>query len=307
MKCFQAGLFLSISVFLHGTSSNAAALNDEWASLPEGVLTNHSLTRLVGTNLIDYSPLMSELRSKQWNVAKFPAVTNLVRFQVFQYSFPSRTNSLVIRNPRIVFRRTENVRSLYGSNSDVLRSLASSSLGDAISLGQFLTLDPSMKSAYRPETVGEYVVIENLPQTMPPQHEYVAFAWPKGNLVMTRKDGTRVTFQTFDYGIPFTNSIDGMLVRQVTSSGFRDVQLPTRKAKLEAEAEKARAADQRLLKFQMEQAEKGFSQFQYEIAVRYLDGKGVEKNRSKGIDLLQRASKDGHAKAASLLQKLETE
>ena len=69
-------------------------------------------------------------------------------------------------------------------------------------------------------------------------------------------------------------------------------------------AKKAAETDQRVLKFQQQKAAEGYGDFQYELALRYLNGKGVETNRALAIRWLRNACTNGEAAASNVLSKL---
>ena len=79
------------------------------------------------------------------------------------------------------------------------------------------------------------------------------------------------------------------------------------------QSEKLRAAERakreatlvRVIKFQHEQAEKGFGSFQYELARRYLKGDGVETNQPIAIQWLESACTNGLTEASNLLAKIK--
>jgi len=59
--------------------------------------------------------------------------------------------------------------------------------------------------------------------------------------------------------------------------------------------------DRKVFEFHKKRAEGGSANSQYEVGSRYLTGKGVEKDRAKSIQWLEKASKQGHKKAAQKL------
>ena len=63
--------------------------------------------------------------------------------------------------------------------------------------------------------------------------------------------------------------------------------------------------DRKVFEFHKKRAEGGSANSQYEVGSRYLTGKGVEKDRAKSIQWLEKASKQGHKKAAQKLSFLK--
>lgn len=73
-------------------------------------------------------------------------------------------------------------------------------------------------------------------------------------------------------------------------------------AKTAAEKE---AADKRVLEFQMKRAEVGSPTAQYELGMRYLTGKGVEKNLTEARKWLEAAAKQDNIWAKRKLKELD--
>lgn len=60
-----------------------------------------------------------------------------------------------------------------------------------------------------------------------------------------------------------------------------------------------------LFEEQLEAAESGEADAQYEVGIMYLKGQGVEQSRVKAVEWLKSASASGHAKAASKLRRMD--
>jgi hypothetical protein len=73
-----------------------------------------------------------------------------------------------------------------------------------------------------------------------------------------------------------------------------------RPAKQKAAAE----TDQRLLKFQQQKAAEGNGYGQYELGLRYLNGRGVETNHALAIHWFRAACTNGYSGASNQLFKL---
>ena len=58
----------------------------------------------------------------------------------------------------------------------------------------------------------------------------------------------------------------------------------------------------KVLEFQMRRAAEGSPQAQYDMAIRYLEGDGVDKDPAKGRELLEQSAQGGHAAAVKKLQ-----
>ncbi len=67
----------------------------------------------------------------------------------------------------------------------------------------------------------------------------------------------------------------------------------------------AEETERKVLEFQKQQAEKGSSYAQYEMGLRYLEGRGVEQDAAKGREWLEKAAQNGSSEAKRKLQTLE--
>lgn len=79
---------------------------------------------------------------------------------------------------------------------------------------------------------------------------------------------------------------------------------PTEADLAKATAEKE-AADKRVLEFQLKRAEVGSPTAQYELGIRYLTGKGVEKNLVEARKWLEAAAKQDNVWAKRKLKELD--
>jgi len=60
-----------------------------------------------------------------------------------------------------------------------------------------------------------------------------------------------------------------------------------------------------LFEEQLEAAESGEADAQYEVGIMYLKGQGIEQNRARAVHWLKSASASGHGKAASKLRRMD--
>lgn len=74
--------------------------------------------------------------------------------------------------------------------------------------------------------------------------------------------------------------------------------------KVKTEAEK-QEMEKKTVEFLTQRAKGGSASAQYDLALRYLDGKGVEKSEKEGRKWLEAAAKQGDAKAAKKIQELD--
>lgn len=79
---------------------------------------------------------------------------------------------------------------------------------------------------------------------------------------------------------------------------------PVQTVPQQTEAQKSEA-DKKLFEYQKSRAEKGSETAQFDLAMRYLTGRGVEKDDKLGREWLEKAAKNGHTVAAKKLAELK--
>jgi len=106
--------------------------------------------------------------------------------------------------------------------------------------------------------------------------------------------------------------LGGVAVRPNESSGPRGQnqqqarkQPPQKKQKNPDRPSKAEI-DDNVLEFQMQRAEEGSASAQYEMAMRYLTGKGVEPDLDKAMNLMRQSAGQDYTKAKRKLEQLES-
>jgi len=99
------------------------------------------------------------------------------------------------------------------------------------------------------------------------------------------------TLEQWDYGVVYTPQPHKLTPEEVAA------------AKIEAEKKKAEGAAA-ILKFELENSEKGRDLYQYRVGLRYLNGNGVPKDLAKARDYLSKAAAQGNKEAAAELARL---
>jgi hypothetical protein len=99
------------------------------------------------------------------------------------------------------------------------------------------------------------------------------------------------TLEQWDYGVDYTPQPRTLTPEEVAA------------AKTEADRKKAER-DAAILKFELENSEKGSDLYQYRVGLRYLNGNGVPKDLAKARDYLSKAAAQGNKEAAAELAKL---
>jgi len=80
---------------------------------------------------------------------------------------------------------------------------------------------------------------------------------------------------------------------------------PTALRKTSPAKQTAEETERKVLEFQKQQAEKGSGYAQYEMGLRYLEGRGVEQDTAKGREWLEKAAQNGNSDAQRKLKALE--
>ncbi|MEY4388120.1 MAG: hypothetical protein RLY20_3403 [Verrucomicrobiota bacterium] len=91
------------------------------------------------------------------------------------------------------------------------------------------------------------------------------------------------------------------------AESFEDILPGAKKLEIEDPAKKKADLDARLLKWHLEQAEKGDAHAECQIGLRYRDGRGVTKDLNKAREFLQRAMDHGSTEAPAALVGLYVE
>lgn len=77
-----------------------------------------------------------------------------------------------------------------------------------------------------------------------------------------------------------------------------------KEAEHKALTEKLSAADVKALEFQVKRAQEGSASAQYDLGIRYLDGKGVERNEDKALEWLKKSAAQDNIPAKQKLKEL---
>jgi hypothetical protein len=128
----------------------------------------------------------------------------------------------------------------------------------------------------------------------------------------TRKDGTQV--RSYDRAPPKHSKAIGSGALNFEPRGD-SVELPSISAEdgVHSQPEKSRppvreidfeALDRRVLESQRKYAQNGYPTAQFDLGIRFLDGRGVEQNRDLAIHWLQESSKNGGTAATQKLRDL---
>lgn len=256
--------------------------------------------RMVGTNLIDFGPLITACAT----IKDIPKV-------VARYVLSGDVVAIVSDPPNaIILSVSRGTRFKYvggpiqnEDNSDLLKHLAARNFAKDgyIDLRTYLMLSPSMRVYYNAEQVHEQLLVKNAPESFKVIGTSVDFfAWPTEKTLCTIKSGKKLALAAVDYGIPFNGSFEGKTLFRVSTAGVARIAVPT----AEEVKDKNLQLQRNAFKFELKEAEAGSPGFQYKIGIHYLRGEGVERNQTLALEWLRKAADGGNAKALEELEKL---
>jgi hypothetical protein len=171
----------------------------QFAPVSPGVY-EHVPLRLLGTNLMDFSPLIASVLKEEGSRSGFLLKGTVSR--VADYVFIKRDLGVVMRVKGDL---------LSASGGDLLRMMSLNKMiehsNGKLSAGQYYALDPTSRSYLVPEQQTEMVVLTNCPGDLKVVgREVFLFAWPCG-LRATGGKGGQSVLPCFDFGTKFTGEL----------------------------------------------------------------------------------------------------
>lgn len=120
-----------------------------------------------------------------------------------------------------------------------------------------------------------------------------------------KKEPPRVVPKTASSGRSLTQGIVPLRPDPGSQSGKAAPTATKAPAQQRAVPERAPAdeKEQKVFAFHLKRAEGGSASSQYEVGSRYVEGKGVEKNRTEAIKWLEKSLKQRNRKAAGMLDR----
>jgi len=121
------------------------------------------------------------------------------------------------------------------------------------------------------------------------------------------------TSAAFDVGRPAPPEFVARMLKEISIR--EEAEKQTKVAEVKKLADSKKSADEakraeieaRVLNSLKSSASKGYDFAQYDLGIRYLEGRGVPKDRAEGKKLLEQAAAQGHKKAKAKLDELGTE
>ena len=255
--------------------------------------------RRFGTNIFDFSPVMQRVQQGATNTPY------LITGEVFDADGSSA--QVVRKKISVRINRAFQRQLLLAGPGELLQMLQVSQMVQrkgGVSAGEFYSMSPSIRQMYMDATeqVVDYVrvLVTNCPPVyLVPGKQVRLFAMPTGTYSYTDSAGRQQTIPCYNYGQPLVGQTTiSTNVYLVTDRGF------VRKETPEEIAAKKALATTKFIAWQHEQASNGVAHVQYDLAKRYLDGNGLQKNDTLGRYWLERSATQDYEPACTLLQKL---
>ena len=240
-----------------------------------------SYLRLFGTNLFDFSPVVSATGGAPY------------RFQgKVSYIYPQSIRVTRAIGTEFVYVQPSSQELLNLSPGEMLQQLYAAQVAQrGTSLGEIMSLSPEVRQNFKSvERTADFYLL-NYP-----------FATRVGSSIDCLALPT-ATKGFWDYGKPFSGDISQFkIVYRVRPTG---IVAENRYSPEEKQAMK-QAADAKTVTWLLAQATNGSSSAEYSLGLRYLNGQGVETNKALAIEWLRKAAAQGNTEASNRLEKLAT-
>jgi TPR repeat protein len=127
-----------------------------------------------------------------------------------------------------------------------------------------------------------------------------------GRYQYTNTRGAVSTVESWDYGtIPSRDEITAFIERDKLQAALREARIAQARQRLaEQNAKQNAERDRKILAFQKQRAAEGSAISQYDLALRYQAGDGVEKDEAEALRLLKLSADQGHKRAQEKLRAL---
>lgn len=240
-----------------------------------------SYLRLFGTNLFDFSPVVSATGGAPY------------RFQgKVSYVYPQSIRVTRVIGTEFVYVQPSSQEILNSSPGEMLQQLYAAKVAQrGTSLGEIMSMSPEVRQNFQPvEKTADFYLL-NYPFTVGVGSSIDCLALP------TASKGF------WDYGKPFSGDISEFkIIYRVRSTGI------VAEHKYSPEEKKAmkQAADAKAVTWLLSQATNGSSSAECSLGLHYLNGQGVETNKALAIEWLKKAADQGNIEASNRLEQLAT-
>lgn len=258
--------------------------------------------RVIGTNVFDFSPVIKSFEKQEITSSPY-----CVSGEVFQAN----------DNGTHILRKVTNLGPSKEFSNELLQAdtgmqlkmlFASKKLeqwrSGELSTGELMAMDPQTKQIILDEIEREKsnvtyvrILVTNCPNASVLLGKQVQlFAMPAGTYTFTDSENHLMTIPRYDYGLPYSGMTSNLTIYLVTRNGL------TKSETLQEAELKKLTASKKLLEWQIQQASNGVAYVQFDLAKRYLNGNGVQKDEALGRYWLQRSADQNYEPAVKFLK-----
>lgn len=254
--------------------------------------------RLIGTNLFDFTPIITEkLRPNPSPVAETYFLKGVIQ----------RTHQegvIILRDLGYGYRYEPRIDLETTDTMDLLQTMAANSIASKgeISLGHYLTMSPEMRRHFKQVRKTQEVLVRNCPSNLRRIGKPVElFAFPLGQVNVSPRQTNTQLIPCYDYGHAFTNDVpDDWSVTRVTTNGL------VRVASKSEIALRASKIEENTVRWLRKRASEGSSASQFDLGLRYLNGNGTPMDQQLGIEWIRLAATNGNPQAVKFLKDYQT-
>lgn len=245
------------------------------------IVIGQSDWRLIGTNLCDFSPLVSATGDVPY------------RFQgKVSHIYPEsiRVTRVVGVGFAYVQPSWETIQN--ASPGDMLNQLSAAHFAErGVDIGDIMAMSPEVRQNLQPVKKTADFYLLNYPFEVHVGSSIDCFALPTA------------TKGFWDYGQPFSGDISQFkIIYHVRPTGIVAEHLYSPKEKKAMK----QATDAKVVTWLLSQATNGDSSAQCSLGLHYLNGQGVETNKALAVEWLKKAADQGDTEASNKLEQLTT-
>jgi hypothetical protein len=256
--------------------------------------------RVIGTNLFDFSPIIEASLSRNPPTARV-----LSKFRI-SGEVAKITPEGVILNCFFGYNYSvDKQRMLMGGTAEVLRGLSLQQMidrnGGTIDFANWMSMSPEARASIIREPVyGEVMVANCPPERSTVGNSVSLFALNLGERMVPTGGSAGRAMPYFDFGSKFSGAVEQYpIIYKATTNGLVAIRTRATQGTTTTEAKEIRGI--RAL------AEQGYSAFQYDLGMRYLEGKGVQQDEEKAKRWLSSAATNNNRQAIEILERLKAD
>jgi TPR repeat protein len=273
-KCVQVNLFQ----YLFSTSCQYRQVKRLFQG---NIVCKSPNLRLFGTNLFDFSPVVSATGGAPY------------RFQgKVSYIYPESIRVTRLIGTEIVYTQPTLQEIVNSPPGDMVKRLYAAGVAQhGASLGQIMSMSPDVRQNFQAvEKTSEFYLL-NYPFAIQVGSSIDCLALPT------------TTKGFWDYGKPFSgDTSEFKIIYRVRPTGIVAEKQYSPEEKLALK----QAADAKTIAWLLSQATNGIASAECSLGLRYLNGQGVETNKTLAIEWLKKAAEHGDTVASNRLDQLAT-